>query len=411
MLRSLALLVVVVVVGAFSCPVFHLADVDGDGQDEFVMATDTTLIAMSGDFFCHGRSYLTDPNLGNITAAFSFAVPNLNLTCITNITTLLCFEWPNKQVFAQPFPFDPHYQKVLVFDHDSLLLITSAEIQRWKYSHSMFHLVSSHSHPTANPTPSSQFVVGNFLLNSPRQLLRIEANGTASLCDSCLSCTLLPYTVPRSFIQIATHKHQNQEPDHLLILAKDGLLSAFALAPNYSFILLYEHQTTGAVAFSVSFSKLVIFVQNGDKCVFQLLEQKEENWVWMFTQLVPSLDEDQDGDSIVTRVELGHIAAEPLHTLGASPFVQDVFVHLDWMQNRQPSENARSLAMAEMATAGINLHVILGSAIPFVDNLGGQGEWNWTLHFDPIKVRPCFCFSPIDLLFFIPFFVFSLFFR
>lgn len=110
---------------------------------------------------------------------------------------------------------------------------------------------------------------------------------------------------------------------------------------------------------------------------------------WTYTQLVLQLDEDQDGDAIPTRHELGG-SDEPLHRYGASPFMQDVFVHVDYMQNADkslaPTTEARAMAIATMATAGIRLHILLGQAVPFVENIGGVKQFNWEKDFDPIKV-------------------------
>lgn len=125
---------------------------------------------------------------------------------------------------------------------------------------------------------------------------------------------------------------------------------------------------------------------NNNTHLAYFLDQK-----WQWTQAMPQLLQDQDGDGLSTGAEMG-LYLEPLHHYGASAFAQDVFVHIDWMMsprqgpNLKPTDRARELAVSEFADAGINLHLVMGSAVPFVDNLGDSDpSLNWSLHFDPIK--------------------------
>jgi hypothetical protein len=119
---------------------------------------------------------------------------------------------------------------------------------------------------------------------------------------------------------------------------------------------------------------------------------------WAYTQHILHLDQDQDGDGLKTAWELGGYdpyntgtSPEPLQTYGASPFGSDVFVHVDYMK-AGPTETqshimktaAINLAVQEMAKKGINLHIVLGSAVDYVANLGNPG-FDWSRDLDPIK--------------------------
>lgn len=118
---------------------------------------------------------------------------------------------------------------------------------------------------------------------------------------------------------------------------------------------------------------------------------------WAFTQepLKPSVD--QDGDGISTRDELGAYDRDadgrsdvPLMWYGASPFVKDVFVEVDYMA-AAPGDTvshvfkpqAVDLAVAEMAKMGINLHVFVDQQLPYKANLGTA--FNWQSDFDGLK--------------------------
>jgi len=118
------------------------------------------------------------------------------------------------------------------------------------------------------------------------------------------------------------------------------------------------------------------------------------------------LDADQDGDAIITRHELGGYdrnrngtSTEPLHHYGASPFVKDVFVEVDYMEkwgtfdgkpvvvkSLKMQEAAANIAIEEMAKHGINLHIFIDDAIGYQEVLGsGTGPFDWEANFDPIK--------------------------
>ncbi len=125
---------------------------------------------------------------------------------------------------------------------------------------------------------------------------------------------------------------------------------------------------------------------------------KKTYW-WAYTQRVLRPGVDQDGDGILTRYELGGLDAdgdgksdEPLHEYGASPFVKDVFVEVDYMYRASPrrdlrmSLEAQNIAIAAMAQKGINLHIFQDDAIAYQDDfVTGSGDYEWSTHFDPIK--------------------------
>jgi hypothetical protein len=124
---------------------------------------------------------------------------------------------------------------------------------------------------------------------------------------------------------------------------------------------------------------------------------KQTYW-WAYTQYPLLLNVDQDGDAIKTKHELGGydpnndgVSDTPLHRFGASPFYKDVFVEEDYMAgppgatwNFSMTAPAMSLAVAEMAKKGINLHIVVGNQVAYQANLGNPG-FSWTTHFDPIK--------------------------
>ncbi len=61
--------------------------------------------------------------------------------------------------------------------------------------------------------------------------------------------------------------------------------------------------------------------------------QDAQEFVWAFTQVPLQPGQDQDGDALLTFVELGGVAKVPLHTYGASPFARDIFVEVDYMSD------------------------------------------------------------------------------
>jgi hypothetical protein len=86
--------------------------------------------------------------------------------------------------------------------------------------------------------------------------------------------------------------------------------------------------------------------------------------------------QDPDRDGLLTRHELGGLdrdsdgrSDEPLHLYGASPFVPDVFVEVDYMVSPDRSfimkPEAQVLAVREFAKKGMNLHIFISDAIPF----------------------------------------------
>ena len=120
---------------------------------------------------------------------------------------------------------------------------------------------------------------------------------------------------------------------------------------------------------------------------------------WNYTQAELNLEADQDGDGIKTKHELGGydanndgVSDEPLQSYGASPFVKDVFLEIDYMAHA-PGETAdlslrpaaTNLATAEMAKLGINLHALKGNQVPFQAVLGGAADFDWVRDFDPIR--------------------------
>ncbi|HSP78951.1 MAG TPA: hypothetical protein VLQ93_10505 [Myxococcaceae bacterium] len=124
----------------------------------------------------------------------------------------------------------------------------------------------------------------------------------------------------------------------------------------------------------------------------------EYTYWWAYTQYVLNMDQDQDGDGILTLHELGGydtnangISDVPLHSYGASPFVKDIFVEVDYMQagtgeteSHIMKPEAVNLAVAEMARFGINLHIFISNSVAHTTNLGNPG-FDWARDFDPIK--------------------------
>jgi len=124
---------------------------------------------------------------------------------------------------------------------------------------------------------------------------------------------------------------------------------------------------------------------------------KQTYW-WSYTQYPIILGADPDGDSIITKHELGGYDPDNnggsdgiLPSYGASPNMRDVFVHADYMAGPpgaswtyQMTPAAVSLAVAAMAEHGINLHIFQGSMIPYQANLGNP-TFDWARDFDPIK--------------------------
>lgn len=119
---------------------------------------------------------------------------------------------------------------------------------------------------------------------------------------------------------------------------------------------------------------------------------------WAYTQHALRLEQDQDLDGIKTKFELGGFnpngdarSDEPLHHYGASPFVKDIFVEVDYMLRASPRKDlsmaleAQNLSVQEMASKGINLHIFQDDSIAYVDNLGNDTGFNWERDFDPIK--------------------------
>jgi len=138
------------------------------------------------------------------------------------------------------------------------------------------------------------------------------------------------------------------------------------------------------------------------------------HYSFAWRQAMFDLAADQDGDAIKTRDELGAydwnkdgVCDADLAVFGASPFVKDVFVEVDYMveppsrpgaasRSLAPSVEVRNLAIREMAKKGINLHIALGEEVPW-DPYLGNGAFDWETHFDPIKNAH---FTPERWLFF-----------
>lgn len=122
---------------------------------------------------------------------------------------------------------------------------------------------------------------------------------------------------------------------------------------------------------------------------------RRKTYTWAYSQRALKLDDDPDEDGIATRYELGGqdldqdgLSDEPLYMYGASPFLVDVFVEIDYMEGPEkslrPYDEAIDLAVRELGKGGINLHVVVDSAVPFQENLGGS-RFKWSRDFDPIK--------------------------
>jgi hypothetical protein len=127
----------------------------------------------------------------------------------------------------------------------------------------------------------------------------------------------------------------------------------------------------------------------------------QRTFLFSFTQLPLDLAADPDGDSLMTRDELGFnmdpIAPfglvtnasfgsfEPLSSLGCSPFRRDVLVEVDYMADAQksmrPREGFDGPAIEDFARHNIALHVMVddSESIPRVQNLGGS-SFSWGAH-------------------------------
>ncbi len=145
---------------------------------------------------------------------------------------------------------------------------------------------------------------------------------------------------------------------------------------------------------------------------------KRPAYGWFFTQRLLHPDLDQDGDGIETGWELGGydpfnngLIFEALNEFGASPFIKDIFVEVDYMPGFKMKPAAIALATKTMAKAGINLHIVqdekqgnVRPEIPLVnldaegkemaDGLGHEdvpwpedGDEGWRRYVDPIKDR------------------------
>ena len=113
--------------------------------------------------------------------------------------------------------------------------------------------------------------------------------------------------------------------------------------------------------------------------------------VYVFSESVPM---DSDGDGLLDAWEtVGFVAANgtfvDLPAMGADPQRKDVFVEIDYMTGRMPTQAALDLVVAAFANApvsnpdgssGITLHCIVDDAVPFVELLGDestQGAYDW----------------------------------
>jgi len=131
-------------------------------------------------------------------------------------------------------------------------------------------------------------------------------------------------------------------------------------------------------------------------------KQKKKTYWWAYTQYAINLKKDQDNDGIKTIHELGGYdpdkdgtSDEPLHTYGASPFVKDIFIELDYLKGKvngvektiKMRDEAVNLAIEEMAAHNINLHIFQDQAIPYFDAFGSSKKkpFKWGKHFDPLK--------------------------